>query len=424
MSADIERRLIGCVMLNPAISFHAAALAGVNRDWFVDTQCRAAWDISKHMPVEIIDALTVAREAGKRGIDGLDSAFLSDCVADSPSSTYIHHWINELRKEYLLREVKRLGAKMVVEASEPGADPDALLSEAQAWMTASAASVEPPRNPAQVYDEIVTRWESAASTKAVGLPSVWTGIQRIIGGYRKGKVYVFGARPGAGKSTFMMNEVHNLVRLGHKVAVASIEMDEGELRGRMLATDCDKSSFSLDTGFYNHCDFDELRRMAKTHADFPLRINDDAHMPIEKLVAWAQYESLKHAVEFIAVDYLQIISGSGNRKESRNMEVARYMSEICQMAKSVKVPVLVLSQLSRLSPRENRRPDLHDLRDSGSIEQDAYAVMFIHHSIDECNGVESESSEFIIAKNRGGPTGSVKVEFQRNRQRFNERGVV
>lgn len=422
-SGETERRFIGCLLVEPVMTLHIAKKHGVNSDWFTDALCRNAWDLANKMRIELVDALSLANEARKRNIDELDTVFLSNCVAESPSFTYAQHWLMEMRRDYLRRKIKQISMIASQSADDPDIDPDNLVAETQMMLNTAVSEVEESKSVEQVYDGIISKWESSNVSKSVGLPTVWPSLQKHIGGYRPGKVYIFGARPGAGKSTVMMNEAYNLARLGHRASIASLEMDEGELRGRILATDADKSSFGLDTGMYSNCDYQELRMLGREHAKVPLRINDDANMTIDKLVAWMNFEVIKHQAEFIAIDYLQIIAGSGKR-ESRNMEITGYMAKICRAAKSLAVPTLVLSQLSRSAPHEKRPPDLHDLRDSGSIEQDAYAVMFIHHSIDECNGVESESSEFIIAKNRGGPTGSVKVEFQRNRQRFNERGVV
>lgn len=421
-SGETERRFLGCLLIEPVMTFHVAQKAGVNADWFADALCRNAWELISKMRIELVDALSVSNESQKRGIDGLDVVFLSNCVAESPSATYAQHWILEIRREYLRRKIKQISMIASQSADDPDVDPDNLVAETQMMLTTAVSDVEESKSVDKVYDDIISKWELSGKSKSVGLPTVWPGLQKHIGGYRPGKVYIFGARPGAGKSTFMMNEAYNLASLGHRVSIASLEMDEGDLRGRILATDADKSAFGLDTGMYINCDYQELRRLGKEHAKVPLRINDDAHMPIEKLVAWMNFEAIKHKSEFIAIDYLQIISGSGKRNESRNMEVTGHMAKICRAAKSIAVPTLLLSQLSRKSPHEKRPPDLHDLRDSGSIEQDAYAVIFIHHGEDAADGETFEKSEFIVAKNRGGPTGAVPVSFVRNRQKFVEKG--
>lgn len=419
-SGETERRFIGCMLVDPVMTLHIAKKHGVNSDWFTDSLCRNAWDLVNKMKIELVDALSLANEARKRNIDELDTVFLSNCVAESPTPTYAQHWVMEMRRDYLRRKIKQISMISSQSADDPDVDPDILAAETQMMLNNAVSDVEESKSIEQIYEKIISKWESSNVSKSVGLPTVWPGLQKYIGGYRRGKVYIFGARPGAGKSTFMMNEAYNLSRLGHHVSIASLEMDESELRGRILATDADKSSFGLDTGMYSNCDYQELRLLGKKHAKVPLRINDNANMTIDKLVAWMNYEVIKHHAEFIAIDYLQIIAGSGKR-ESRNMEITGYMAKICSAAKSISVPTLVLSQLSRSSPHEKRPPDLHDLRDSGSIEQDAYAVIFIHHGIDECDEESFEKSEFIVAKNRGGPTGVVPVSFVRNRQKFIEK---
>lgn len=416
---EIERGFIGCLLLKPVMSCFYASKANVNDEWFTDDLCLKAWKLASGMTKETINTVSIMGEARRRNVE-IDMNFLSSCLDSSPTPDYIGHWIGEMRKAFLRRKIKQISALSSLNADDPDKDPDEMVAEYQMMLHNAASEIESIKPIDQIYVHIVDKWESSKDHKAVGLPSSWPALQSIIGGYRPGKVYIFGARPGAGKSTFMMNECFNLSMLGHPVSIASIEMDESELRGRILATYCDKSAFGLDTGYYHGCDFSDIREAGSEHATLPIRINDDGNMTIEKLIAWGQFEAIKHKAEFIAIDYLQIISSSGKR-ESRNLEVAGFMGKIRQLAKSTNVPVLLLSQLSRSQPRDKRAPDLHDLRDSGSIEQDAYAVMFIHHDKDEVDGQEIEDSEFIIAKNRGGPTGSVKVRFERNRQKFMEK---
>lgn len=414
MTAQSEKGLIGCLLLSPVVCFHQAQRAGVTENWFCCPDMRTAWQMISAMDRERVNTMTVAEEAGKRG-KKLDPILLDDCVQAAPIPQYLPHWIKELRQLFLRREIKRLSGLAVFESDDADIEPDEVIARMQTALHDATADAEIEKQPAEIYRDIITTWKSAKENKSVGLPSCWQGLNKLIGGYRPGQVYIVAARPAKGKTTFMTNEMLNLALAGHRVSVASIEMSEHQLRAKMLATDIGRSEFLLDTGYYDYMDVDGIESSAAKHAELPIRINDQ-YMTAEKLYAWGQFEAIKHGAQMIAIDYLQLIS-TGRKSESRNMEMTNIMQKLCELGKSTKVPIMVLSQLSRSSEHEKRAPNLHDLRDSGSIEQAAYCVIFIHH-VESEDGIES--SQFIVSKNRGGPTGIAPVVFKRDRQQFIE----
>lgn len=419
MSSPVaEKGMIGCILLEPVTCFHQATKAGVTEDWFSESNCRKTWNIVSKMKREMVTSMTV-NELSAKNNDEISLEFLDECIRNAPIPGYMPVWIIDVRGSYLRRMIKQTATMLGVDADDPEKDPDALIAETQTLLHTASATVEETKSTTEKYDEIISNWKNAKEKKGVGLPTGWQELTKIIGGYRPGKIYVLASRPGGGKSTFMANETFNLAYEGHKISIASIEMEEHELRGRILATSADKSSFCLDTGIYDHVEIENIKPIAASHAAMPIRINDK-YMTIDQLCAWAQFEVIKHKAEFIAVDYLQLIPGSGKRYESRNIEVTNNMNKLCELAKTMNVPMLVLSQLSRNSAHEDRKPDLHDLRDSGAIEQGAYCVIFINHTKEMIGEIENENSEFIVSKNRGGPVGQVRIRFERNRQRFTD----
>jgi replicative DNA helicase len=413
-----EKGMIGCLLIEPVVCYQQAMKAGVKEDWFADPHSRKTWNLIQKMKREMVTTMTVNEESVKRN-DEIPMAFLNECLESAPIATYMPIWIIDVRGTYLRRMIKQTAVMLGVDADDPEKDPNALLAETQTLLHNASAAVEENKSTAEVYGEIIDNWHAAQDKKGVGLPTGWNELTKVIGGYRPGKVYILASRPGGGKSTFMANEAFNLAYNSKKVSIASIEMEEHELRGRMLATSADKSSFCLDTGAYDRVEIENIRPTAGAHAEMPIRINDK-YMTIDQLCAWAQFEVIKHKAEFIAVDYLQLIPGGGKRFESRNVEVTNNMNKLCELAKTLNVPMLVLSQLSRNSAHEDRKPDLHDLRDSGAIEQGAHCVIFINHNKEMIGEIENENSLFIVAKNRGGPVGQIKIRFERNRQRFTE----
>ncbi|MFA5385358.1 MAG: replicative DNA helicase [Eubacteriales bacterium] len=409
-----EKGLIGCILLEPVMAIRKCVEKGVKKEWFENILCRKALCLAGTIHPEMVNVQTLHEKSVKTG-DEISIMFLNECVDSAPISTYIDSWISALREEYLRGKVKK-AAMLVSEEIDNETKKDGIIAELQASINELTISKEEDGETRDIYGEIINGWKSAKERKGIGIPTSWGTLTELLGGYRDGKIYIVASRPGAGKSTMMSNEIFNIAGMGKHVSVASLEMSEHELRGRMLASYEDKSSFMLDTGRYDHVEIEDMRDTADKHALLPIHINDK-YLNIDQLCSWAQYEKTKNNTEFLAIDYLQLIPC--NRKfESRNVEVTHNINRIAELAKTINVPIMVLSQLSRTSEHEKRAPDLHDLRDSGAIEQAAYAVMFICHTEDEIDGRPIEQSEFIISKNRGGPTGNVRIRFERNRQRF------
>lgn len=419
-SEQIERAVLGCILLEPVRVLHLCREAGVSREWFTDYKTAQIWTTIDGMAdqADRIDLVTVG--ARLRASDpALPITDPDDCVDAASTPQFAEHYLDELRGYHLRRAIIRQAHILADEAATGEQEPDSILASAQQRLMALAPGDQRKASPLAVYRQTLEAWRAARSTGAKGIPSRWPRLNRLLGGYVPGKIYVIAARPGAGKSTFLTNEVLHLARAGHAVSVASLEMSEGELRGRMLCESSDISSFRMDSGNGNEGDFLRLENRVQEHAGFPVCI-DDRGKTIEQLTAWATSEVIGHKAALVGVDYLQIINSS-KRHESRNAEVSAWMNVLRDCAKRLNVPMLLLSQLSRESARDGRRPELQDLRDSGSIEQNAYGVIFIHHekSVD-ADGSEAEQSQFIVAKNRGGPTGIVAIAFERERQRFTE----
>jgi replicative DNA helicase len=401
-NAAIEQAILGCILLDPVRVLSWCRSAGVNTSWFYAPDAEQVYRVIESMSgqPDTIGLLTVG---DKLPADG--RFYLDGCIDAAPSVELAPAHIAVLRTHFLRRSLMRLGHVLTADAERGDLQPDLIAAKvAGDIMRLSSTGAGVRARPSEVYANILDAWSGGIQR---GLPSRWRGLDELIGGYRNGKVYVIAARPGCGKSTFMANEALTWARAGTPVSIASLEMGEPELRGRMLCEDGDLSSFRMDIGDGRN-EVDGLRTLAAEHAALSLRINDSG-MTVEQFAAWATGEVLQHGARAICLDYLQILNSSG-RHESRNTEVSAWCNIVRDCAKRLSVPFLVLSQLSRDAARDDLPPALHHLRDSGSIEQSAYAVCFIHHG--------EQVSEFIVAKNRGGPGGSVPVDFQRNRQRF------
>ena len=412
MVKDAERGVIGAIIIDAVTALHHCHQWGVSPQWFADSGTRAAWEAIAEMGTDPSKIELYSLSARHPHLEKL----FEECVDACVTATYLPTWLELLHTYRLRRGLRRVGLELQGKAEDVEENPHEVASKVATAVQALTQTREVRRTPAEVYDDIIGRWSRAGEDNTYGISSRWKSLNTLLGGYRAGKVYVVGARPRDGKSTFMSNEALSMAKRGIAVSVASLEMDEAELRGRMLAEDADLSSFSLDVGHGTDDRIATAKFFAESHVRLPVRI-DDGGKTIDQLISWMTGEALIHHAQILFIDYLQIISSS-KRVESRNVEVSIWSNAIRDAAKRLGVPVVLLSQLSRDSAKAEKKPTLHDLRDSGSVEQDAYGVILLHHSRDDLGKIAS--SEFLLEKHRGGPTGHLRMSFVGNRQRFEE----
>jgi replicative DNA helicase len=270
------------------------------------------------------------------------------------------------------------------------------------------------------------------SREVTGVATAFTELDRMTSGLQKGELIIIAARPSMGKTALAINIAQNAaIKSGAKVAVFSLEMSKESLLRRMLATQAWVDQRKLQTGFLGREDHDKLEKALGQLVDSQLFIDDTAGISLAEMRAKARrLKQNAGGLDLIVVDYLQLMSAtvpSSGRKnyENRTQEVSAISRGLKALAKELDVPVMALSQLSRASERrgEDKRPLLSDLRESGSIEQDADVVAFIHREAyykrdEEMSETDKARSEIIVAKQRNGPTGTVYLSFLSRFTRF------
>jgi replicative DNA helicase len=253
-----------------------------------------------------------------------------------------------------------------------------------------------------------------------GLPTGFVDLDERTSGLQKGDLIIVAARPAMGKTSFCLNIAqHASLRAGETVGIFSLEMAKEQLVLRMLCSDARVDSHRLRTGNLQEKDW---ARLAKAYADLSgarIFIDDSAMITPLEIRAKCRRLKAEHGLSLVIVDYLQLVTGSA-RVENRQQEIASISRSLKGLAKELMVPVIALSQLSRApEARTEKRPQLSDLRESGSLEQDSDIVMFIfreeeYKPTDENRGV----AEIIIGKQRNGPTGTLKLAFLKEFTRF------
>lgn len=270
----------------------------------------------------------------------------------------------------------------------------------------------------------------AAAESGTGMRGISTGfadLDKLTGGLRPGQLVVVAGRPGMGKSIFAVDVARaNAIRDDRPVAVFSLEMSEEEILTRILAAESRVKLTKLTDGGADPGDWDHLHRASAKIGQAPLHIDDTPGVTLTEIRSRARRMKQRHKLSLLVVDYLQLMTPSGRRTESRQQEVADISRGLKLLAKELEIPVIAVAQLNRgVEQRADKRPMLSDLRESGALEQDADIVIFVHRE----DYYDKESprmgeADLIVAKHRGGPTDTVAVAAQLHLARFADMAVA
>jgi replicative DNA helicase len=252
-----------------------------------------------------------------------------------------------------------------------------------------------------------------------GTPTGFVDLDRMISGLKGSELIILAARPSMGKTAFALNLAQNVgVRAGKTVALFSLEMSASQLVMRMLAAEGNIDAQGFRTGNLNEEDWEKLTMAMSTLSEAPIFIDDTPGITVYDIRAKLRRLKAEHGLGLVVIDYLQLITGRGG--DSRQQEISEISRSLKLLAREFDVPVIALSQLSRaVEQRQDKRPMLSDLRESGSIEQDADVVAFLYR--DDYYNEESEKkniAELIIGKQRNGPVGKVELLFLKNYNKF------
>jgi replicative DNA helicase len=256
--------------------------------------------------------------------------------------------------------------------------------------------------------------------KLTGLPSGFSELDNKLGGFQKSDLIILAARPGIGKTAFILNLADHIAQTGAGVAIFNLEMSAEQLVQRMVACRAGVNLQHLRTGALPDWEHSRVIDAISNMSGLPIFFDESGEVSITELRSKARRLKAEHGISMVMVDYLQLMHGSANRsRDNRVQEVSEITRQLKAMARELELPVLAVSQLSRaIESRggEKKRPLLSDLRESGSIEQDADIVMFI--SRDEDNEDRRDQADIHIAKHRNGPTGEVALQFFGPYQQF------
>jgi replicative DNA helicase len=378
---------------------------------------------------EVIDLVTLTEQLRRRGeLEAAGGvAYLSQLVDGVPRVTNVEHYARIVKEKSLLRHLIHTAHAIQQQALEAGEEADEILDRAESSIFQLAEEriragfvgvKDLVRENFDRLEKIFTE-----GRRITGLATGYQQLDNLTSGLQPSELIVLAARPAMGKTSLALNIAENVaLREGHPVAIFSLEMSKESLLLRLLASQARIDAHKFRTG---HLSRDDWRRMTESLsrlAEAPLWIDDAGATTISEMGAKARRLKRDKGLALLIVDYLQLITARG-RFGNRQEEVASISRGLKALAKELKVPLLVLSQLTRAPERDERRPQLADLRESGAIEQDADVVMFIHRPNlfkPDLPEEERAKAEVIIAKQRNGPTDRVHFVFLGSFTRFEE----
>ena len=380
-----------------------------------------------------IDFLIVIEELERRGkLQDVGEDYLISLSQTIATQQNIENHVQILIDHYMYRELARIGYELQQKALEHRKHPTDILEKAVHDITEliQYTSRGTYLHVKDIYEDFMEKLHEIAGDEdkegiMTGLPSGFPYLDRITGGWKPGELIILAARPGMGKTSFMLTLAYKLaVDYDKPVGIFSMEMGAEQLLMRLLAMATYTPMQYFKQGKFTPEQLLEIEKQAQKLIEAPLYIDDTAHLNLIEFKSKAMLMKARHNIQILFVDYLQLMS-AGSSKGTREQEVSAISRTLKSVAKELEVPIIAVSQLSRRVEQraDNKRPQLSDLRESGAIEQDADIVLFLYRP--EYHGLVPETlveagipqeqtagyTELIIAKHRNGPTGTVPLRF-------------
>lgn len=367
-----------------------------------------------------IDVVTVTEALGNNAAHVGGIMYLGQLAQNTPGSANIKHYADMILEKARLRELMEASQNIAAIVDSQGDVADK-INRAQAEVMKLSESVS-KRDPLHVRDVLRFAVESIDRRAMHEIDGMLTGLRDLDGklsGLKNGDLVIIAARPAMGKSTLAVQIAYNIAEHGLPALILSQEMSYQQLADRLIASAGRVSMTAITTGKIEQDEWDKIAvGISKLH-EIPLYLDDQGSMTIADVCSKARMLKRKHGLSLLVVDYLQLMSGNSDNRNTAIEEISRGLKSL---AKELHIPVIALSQLSReCEKRQNKRPMLSDLRDSGAIEQDADVVMFIYRD-EEYNPQTNEPgiAEILIRKNRQGKTGDIRMLFAGDYSRFDD----
>ncbi len=425
---DSEKALLGSIMLRPeAIN---EVIDTINEGCFYIERHRAIFRtmlelFSKMQPIDLLSLSSRLREKGMLEAAG-GASYLADLSNSVPSASNVKHYAEIVHKKHMMRNLIEASDYISNLGFDEAADLDEVLDKAEKRIY-DLTSNSGVHKFIELKDALGEAWERLdrlhkSKDTMRGVPTGFRELDNKLAGLQKSDLIILAARPSMGKTSLAL-DIARQAAIQHNIPVGifSLEMSSQQLVDRMLAAESRVDGWKLRTGKLSlDSEFDKIRDSLDPLSRAPIFVDDQPGNNILKMRSVARRLKAERGLGLIVVDYLQLMLPSGNRHyDSMVNQVTEISRSLKNLARELDVPVLALSQLSRAVEQRGGRPRLSDLRDSGSIEQDADVVMFIHREDKYKEDSDKPNiAEILIEKHRNGPTGKIELYFDEKRATF------
>jgi replicative DNA helicase len=427
---EAERSVLGAILVHND-AFNLAAQVIDSSDFYRDAHRRIFERmVALNERHHAIDFVTLKEELSRGGdLDEVGGpAYVASLADGVPRATNVEYYARIVKEKATLRNLIYAANKILSNAYEADQEPDLILDEAESAIFSVAddrlkAGFVPMRD---LVKESFPKIEQLFEQKRLitGVPTGFVDLDEMTRGFQPGDLVIIAARPSMGKTSLVLNVAQYVALQPEQgaVGVFSLEMSKESLFLRLLTSEAQIDSHRLMSGAIGQKDYSRISHALETLSAMKLHIDDTANIGVLEMRAKSRrLQADQHGLSLIVVDYIQLMSGRG-RFENRTLELASISRSLKGLAKELHVPVVVLSQLSRApEARSDHRPQLSDLRESGALEQDADVVLLIYREDAynrDPNHPDAGTAELIVAKQRNGPTGVVRLAFLREQTRF------
>lgn len=419
--------LLGSIMLNPESIYEIMDIISPDsfysqRHSIIFSSAFELW--SKREPIDILSVSSKLKEKG--GLESIGgSSYLAEVLNSVPSSANANYYAKIIQKKFMMRKLIEASDHISVIGFEDSDELEEILDRAEKKIF-EVTNTKTHSKFSHIKDELALAWErfdklQSSGTRLRGISTGFKELDNKLSGFQKSDLVILAARPSMGKTSLALDIARQTAtNHGSKVGIFSLEMSSQQLADRMMAAQANVDAWKIRTGSVSkEDDYALLGEAIAALSKAPIFINDQPGNNIIKMRSVARRIKSEHGLDLLIVDYLQLMVPTQTKNDNIVQQVTEISRSLKNLARELDIPVLALSQLSREVEKRGGRPRLSDLRDSGSIEQDADVVMFIHRE-DKYKDEDERTNiaDILIEKHRNGETGKVQLHFNEKMASF------
>ncbi|PJF35619.1 MAG: replicative DNA helicase [Candidatus Thermofonsia Clade 1 bacterium] len=427
-SIEAEEAVLGAVLIYPDVLLELTSI--LKPEDFYELKHRWIWEAMLALAErnDAIDLLTVVEELrNRRRLEDVGgAAYITQLANNTPTYLYADTYAQVVRRAAIRRRLMEAAGKIADLARDEGRDLQEAISAAE--VTLFSVTDESLRQEIIPLDQAISNYYRRVEElylnqrEILGLPTRFADLDKLLGGLQKSDLIIVAARPGVGKTSFLLSVVLNAARAANaRTAFFSLEMGHEQLVQRLYSIETGINSQRLRDGRLENHEWDRFVEATSKLNRLPIVIDDTPGISVQQVRARCRRLKKEGGLDLVVVDYLQLLTSGTTRADINRVQEISYISRsLKEMARELKVPVLAAAQLSRaVEQRADKRPQLSDLRESGSIEQDSDVVIFLYRDeLYNANTEHPNQAEVIVAKHRNGPTGKIWLYFRKDLTQF------